>query len=37
MEWDGADDGGRRLPSGVYFARAHVAGRVTTTKLILAE
>ncbi|MFH1279129.1 MAG: T9SS type A sorting domain-containing protein [Candidatus Eisenbacteria bacterium] len=33
--WTGADDGDRQAPSGVYFARLEVNGRVETRKITL--
>lgn len=33
--WDGVDDRGSRLPSGVYFARLEWHGTVATRKLVL--
>jgi flagellar hook assembly protein FlgD len=35
--WDGRDDRGAGMPSGVYFARAEYAGASRTVKLILAR
>jgi len=35
--WDGRDSGGRRQPSGAYFARLMVDTEVSTTKLILIK
>ncbi len=35
--WDGRDDAGRALPSGVYFATARGAGAVNAAKLVLAK
>ena len=32
--WDGRDDAGRAMPSGVYFMRLRAAGDVVTTKAI---
>ncbi len=35
--WDGTDDGGRLLASGVYFARLSVEGAVKTRKMVLVR
>jgi hypothetical protein len=35
--WDGRDDSGRAVPSGVYFARAIVGERVQTAKMLLVR
>lgn len=32
--WDGSDDRGRRLPSGVYFVRLETADRSISTKIV---
>ena len=38
LHWSGSDDGGRRLPPGVYFARlAPVGKHATTRRLILLK
>ena len=37
MRWNGCDDGGRAVASGVYFARAAGGGVVATSKLVLAR
>jgi len=38
FEWDGRDDGGRALGSGVYFAKASAAGQPEQTrKLVLMQ
>lgn len=37
LEWDGMDDGGIRLASGIYLARARIADVVITRKLVLAQ
>jgi len=35
--WDGRDDAGRAMPSGVYFARMDAAGRTESVKLTLVR
>lgn len=35
--WDGRDDAGRALPSGVYLCRLAAAGRVSSQRLVLAK
>jgi hypothetical protein len=35
IEWDGADDSGRKLPSGVYFYRLRTGEVTRTRKLML--
>lgn len=35
--WDGRDQTGRALPSGVYLARLATGGRLVTQKLVLAQ
>ena len=35
--WDGRDDAGRSLPSGIYFARISAAGRTESEKLTLVR
>ncbi len=35
--WDGCDDGGRRVASGIYFARMVAPDYVTTRKMILLK
>ncbi len=35
--WNGRDDRGREVPSGVYFARLSAAGREAVLKLVLAK
>jgi subtilisin family serine protease len=37
VTWDGADDSGRALPSGIYLAHLRAAGETTATKLVLAR
>jgi len=37
VSWNGTDDDGRSLPSGVYFARASMDGTVETAKLVLVR
>ncbi len=37
FEWDGTDEAGRALSSGVYFYRLHASGRVMTRKMILLK
>lgn len=37
LAWDGRDDAGRQLPSGVYFARLTAQGRDSVLKLVLAK
>ncbi|HOX27046.1 MAG TPA: FlgD immunoglobulin-like domain containing protein [Candidatus Krumholzibacteria bacterium] len=37
VDWDGADDGGRRLPSGVYVARLVASGESTARTVTLVE
>jgi len=37
LAWDGRDDAGRRLASGVYFARLALPGRVETQRLVLLK
>ena len=36
-QWDGRDDAGRDMPSGVYFCRSEAAGRQEVRKLVLAR
>ena len=36
-EWDGFDDGGRRAPAGVYFARIATTGGTPATRFVLAR
>jgi flagellar hook assembly protein FlgD len=35
VTWDGTDQRGRAVPSGVYLATAQVGSRRTTTRLVL--
>ena len=35
LTWDGADSGGRELPSGVYFLRATLDGETATRRVHL--
>ncbi|HEX6791041.1 MAG TPA: T9SS type A sorting domain-containing protein, partial [Candidatus Krumholzibacteria bacterium] len=35
VSWDGTDDAGRRLPSGVYFAKLEVGGQTLSQKLLI--
>jgi flagellar hook assembly protein FlgD len=35
--WDGTDDRGRRVGSGVYFAEARTAGQVKVQKMALVK
>ena len=37
VTWDGSNDSGRLLPSGIYFAKVSAADRVDVTKLVLAK
>ena len=37
LSWDGRDDDGRVLPSGVYLARAAASGSETALKLMLLK
>lgn len=37
LRWDGKDEAGAPLPSGVYFARASVPGSETSIKLVLLK
>jgi photosystem II stability/assembly factor-like uncharacterized protein len=36
-EWDGSDDAGRGVPSGIYFCRLDVNGETRTRKVVLAR
>ena len=35
MKWDGRDDAGRELPSGVYFYRLRTTGYDETRKMVM--
>jgi hypothetical protein len=37
LGWDGRDDTGRRLPSGVYFARLSLGDETRTRRLVLTR
>ena len=37
FSWDGRDDAGADLPSGVYFAQLSESGRESAAKLLLAR
>lgn len=37
VRWDGKDDRGQRLPSGIYFSRLRVGGDVETMRIVLLE
>jgi hypothetical protein len=37
VEWDGRDDSGERVPSGVYFCRLLAAGRTSTARIVIAR
>ena len=37
FEWDGTDDAGRRVASGVYFYRLVADGRVLTRRMVLLK
>ena len=35
VEWNGTDDAGRQVPTGVYFVRLEADGQIATDKAIL--
>ncbi|MFQ5905032.1 MAG: FlgD immunoglobulin-like domain containing protein, partial [bacterium] len=35
IEWDGLDEAGRRVPTGIYFSRLHLGSSIASGKLIL--
>lgn len=37
VDWDGRDEGGQRLPAGVYFVQLAAGAATTTTKVVLAR
>ena len=37
LRWEGRDDRGRRLPSGVYFVRVRALGEMRTQKLVMLQ
>jgi hypothetical protein len=37
VAWDGKDDGGRRLASGVYFCRARMGAATSTRRMVLQQ
>jgi flagellar hook assembly protein FlgD len=37
IEWDGRDDNGNELPSGVYFTRLTAGGETSTRAVLLAH
>jgi hypothetical protein len=37
MRFDGHDDAGRQLPSGVYFYRVHAGAETVTEKMVIAR
>jgi flagellar hook assembly protein FlgD len=37
ITWNGLDDGGRPLPSGIYYYRIEAGGQSATRKLVLAR
>jgi hypothetical protein len=37
LRWDGRDEGGRRMPSGIYLARLTAGAEVRTDRIVLVE
>ena len=37
VDWNGADDQGRPVPSGVYFVRVATADRRATTRIVVSR
>jgi flagellar hook assembly protein FlgD len=37
MAWDGRDDAGRSVPTGIYFVRVTVSGQSTAAKIVLVR
>ncbi|MBT7310546.1 T9SS type A sorting domain-containing protein, partial [bacterium] len=37
LQWNGLDDNGRSVPSGVYLVRATGAGNINISKVVLAK
>jgi hypothetical protein len=37
LSFDGRDDAGRLLPSGVYFYRVHANGTTVSRKMVIAR
>jgi hypothetical protein len=37
FEWDGLDDGGQRVPIGIYFSRLQAGGNISSAKLVLVN
>jgi hypothetical protein len=35
LAWDGADEGGQRMPSGVYLARVSAGGTIANTRIVI--